>query len=328
MHRHAFTEAEEQVWNALPGAVQGAVSVALGHPLDTLKTRMQSRSRDRSLSALRVTTDMLRQEGVASFYRGVVPPLLLSATKRGVQLQLFDRLLQPTTTATSTHVGASAQSASPSKIMSSSDQPSWWVMAGIPPWTVPFLSGGLAGGAGTVVGCPMHVIKIQTQDTTRSDQRNGWTCAKHIWQLEGVRGFYRGIKQHLAKDVLFAAMYLGLYQTFKSRLLARRAPTANSTKVPPGGLSMSHAFISGSCASIVTWTVLFPLDVLKTRMQAKTATSAADVWLTFCDGGLRSWFRGWGTAMLRSGPVSGVAMIAYEYTKKHCTTTTSTTTQR
>lgn len=288
--------------SVVPGAVQGATTILLGHPLDTLKTRQQAMYRRTAHTAaqsqrlLPLALSMLREEGVLCFYRGVVPPLTIAAVKRSAQLALFEKL-------TSSGSGNSGSKSSTSLNPFPNFQP--------PAWAQPFLSGAFAGSTGTIVGCPMNVIKVQTQNTSREVIHNAWSCTLEIYRRDGPLGFYRGWRQQLAKDCLFAGTYLGLYATLKTQLMKRR----NASCTTPW-----EAFLAGSCASMFTWVVLFPLDTLKTRAQAR---STSDIARAAKGSGAIGWYRGLGAALLRAGPVNGFAMLVYESTRGYLNNTPS-----
>lgn len=232
----------------LPGFVCGVTTVVLGHPLDTLKTRLQAREIQRWGMQMAIT--IVREEGPSALYRGVVPPLVMTATKRSLQLTVWEFL---------------------QKNFSSNS----------------FVAGAIAGGLGTVIGCPLHVVKIQTQNTQKAEIRNAFSCALAIAKQQGLNGFYRGFWQHALKDTCFAGCYLGIYGTIRDS---------------ESGIG---AFGAGSIASCATWFILYPLDTFKTVAQAGANARPA----------LARWWRGIGVALLRAGPVSGASMIAYEKTK-------------
>jgi solute carrier family 25 (mitochondrial carnitine/acylcarnitine transporter), member 20/29 len=59
------------------GLLFGLASPIVGHPLDTIKTKMQtSHLRGNSLSVFR---DVIRVEGARGLFRGILPPLLGSS---------------------------------------------------------------------------------------------------------------------------------------------------------------------------------------------------------------------------------------------------------
>lgn len=307
----SFSWALASLVPVIPGAVQGATTTLLGHPLDTLKTRQQTMYKSATISSsspaasssasqpklFSLAATMLREEGVLSFYRGVVPPLVIAAVKRSAQLTLFEKL-----TATSSRASPRGGNVS--------------AVGNVPEFLTPFLSGAIAGASGTVLGCPMNVIKIQTQDTSRHVLRNAWFCTMEIFRSDGPLGFYRGWKQQLLKDCCFAGLYLGLYATLKGQLIKARKRDENvdsiGARLQPLAIAPWEAFLAGSCASMFSWIVLFPLDTLKTRAQSRRRV---DMTLARTGGGIAGWYKGLGAALLRAGPVNGAAMIAYEATR-------------
>ncbi|RNF26073.1 mitochondrial carrier protein [Trypanosoma conorhini] len=294
----------------LPGAAHGLTTVALGHPLDTAKTRMQALGPRASSSFLVTMWNMARAEGVQSLYRGVTPPLVMSATKRSLQFAVWDALRK-----------SDVQHAAPAGTSSSCGGSIFphlvaWARAS------PFLSGAVAGGLGTFIGCPMHVIKIQTQFLTHHVTRNAWTCALDIYRDEGFSGYYRGFRYHMVKDVLFAGSYLGFYDGIKRWLRDFNAASAHTKWGPrvaaivggSGERSRSQlAFLAGSTSSMLTWALLYPLDTIKTIVQARKVGLLQVVTIFRQQRG--AMYRGLGASLVRAGPVSGAAMVVYELAK-------------
>ena len=305
---------QTMAYSLVPGAVQGCTTVLLGHPLDTAKTRLQTSSVSCNAAATlpKAMRDIVRKEGPAALYRGVTPPIVMMCTKRSLQFALFESFFSPQGgTSSSQELDNGLVGAIRARLASNA-----------------FLSGALAGVAGTLLGCPMHVVKIQTQNTTRDVTSNAWACAVRIARTEGLRGFYRGLRFHMLKDASFASTYLGSYNHIMSRLRSYGSST------PLGGKTEASAkaaapwwapMIGGSVASMLTWTVLYPLDTIKTLVQAKQARSMRDMYATLFTppSGPRQvtshvfvLYRGLGVALARAGPVSGIAMFAYESAKK------------
>lgn len=246
----------------LPGVAQGATTVMLGHPLDTAKTRLQAVGPHiHSGSVVQSVMEIARCEGVRGLYRGAAPPILMEGAKRGLQFGLWDifkgygdparksssALATVPGTTTTTRSISSSTNPKASTTSKRDEIPSFTTLAvehkEEPPALLhtacssvkhsaeqllgvvgrsATLSGALAGGIGTFIGCPMHVIKIQTQNQTSHGTLNAWTCTQDIWKREGFRGFYRGLKANMLKDVFFAGTYLGLYTNIRERLLAQR----------------------------------------------------------------------------------------------------------
>lgn len=228
-HESLCTSVGNAVRTFLPGVVQGATTVMLGHPLDTAKTRLQaSGPHVHSNSVLQSVVEIARREGVRGLYRGAAPPILMEGAKRGLQFGLWDIFRSYARH----HNGAPTLSSALPSISLEGNAVGGHFSQGIGSrvklkveyilgvvGSSAGLSGAVAGGLGTVIGCPMHVIKVQTQNQTSQGTRNAWTCTKDIWNCHGFRGFYLGLKANLLKDICFAGTYLGLYSGFREKLL-------------------------------------------------------------------------------------------------------------
>ena len=87
-------------------------------------------------------------------------------------------------------------------------------------------------------------------------------------------------------------------------------------------------FTAGTIASCITWVFLYPFDTLKTSIQARNALTIR----TFISGpnGFLSnplkAYRGLAAALVRAGPVSGLAMVVYESVKANVNATPSSST--
>ncbi len=70
-----------QVVDILSGCAAGACSTIVGHPLDTLRVRMQTAPSASRVSVRALLAAMLRsEEGLArALYRGILPPLFTVA---------------------------------------------------------------------------------------------------------------------------------------------------------------------------------------------------------------------------------------------------------
>lgn len=289
-----------------PGMAQGATTVLLGHPLDTAKTRMQAASPMAQSSVLRTMVHIARYEGAADLYRGAGPYIAMEGAKRGLQFALWDVFRR---------YSSNTPALPPSIFSMEWVQAVWHRTLGVI-GSSSFLSGAVAGGLGTCLGCPMHVIKIQTQYQTAGQTLNAWTCLKDIWKREGCRGFYRGFRAHVLKDICFAGSYLGMYANCK-RVAERQISGSAAVKRQLGSSCQTlEAFLSGSAASMLTWLLLYPLDTMKTVIQSRKMSSISSFYHHHQYLASGSVYRGLSASLFRAGPVAGVAMVAYESVKQ------------
>eukprot|EP00796_Vickermania_ingenoplastis_P012038 gene12038-8291_t len=294
-----------------PGIAQGATTVVLGHPLDTAKTRMQAVGPHAQPSVFQTVILIARHERVRGLYRGAGPPIVMEGAKRGVQFALWDLFRRHS----AAHTDAERQSSS------SGSQTSFaqGVLGFIGSST--FLSGAVAGGLGTLIGCPMHVIKIQTQYQTCGGTRNAWTCTNDIWRRDGFLGFYRGLGANMLKDVCFAGSYLSMYAHLKTVFHVWLCEPCNTDAAAAAGPTQRHAsptphpyepletFLAGSMACMLTWVLLYPLDTIKTLVQSRRVTSITAVKASNLH--FKEAYRGLTASLWRAGPIAGAAMICF-----------------
>ena len=72
------------------GVLYGTTSVAVGHPFDTIKTKMQAQRGFEDRNMWRTFLKTIREQGVKGLYRGCVPPLMGSGVFRSAQFAVFE----------------------------------------------------------------------------------------------------------------------------------------------------------------------------------------------------------------------------------------------
>ena len=73
------------------GALYGATNTVVGHPFDTVKTKMQAQAGFTG-GATATAKRIFATDGFAGFYRGCLPPMWGSAVYRSAQFAVYDLL--------------------------------------------------------------------------------------------------------------------------------------------------------------------------------------------------------------------------------------------
>jgi len=252
----------------LPGAAHAVATVGIGHPFDTMKTRLQLRLHSSMMSCVMETA---RADGLLSLYRGSAMPMVQLVCKRPFEFAAFE----------------------------------WFnaKCAGMP--GASFAGGCFAGVIAATLGCPFSVVKIQMQTSGRDVHSNSFQAVFNVWRQVGLGGFYIGLKASMMTKVPFSTAYLGIYGQLRESL-----PKSQWTPAVAGGM-----------ASIVTWTLLQPLDTICTLIQSTVLRpEARKTWrgqlteVVTTRGVLGLW-SGWGPVAIRSIPTSAVAMLSYEWAR-------------
>lgn len=160
---------------------------------------------------------------------------------------------------------------------------------------------GLAQGPiGGLIGTPLQLIKVRIQTSTEPIRIRD-LCAE-VYKIHGLKGFYRGLVPTLLKDSLFSASFLGHYYSLRDCI---------------GSDRYYKNFFNGATAHCLTWCLLIPVDYVKTiSQQSDVKRSIKDiVRQSYKDNGVGVFWRGLVPACLRTIPVSGIAMVGYEYVR-------------
>ena len=111
------------------------------------------------------------------------------------------------------------------------------------------------------------------------------------------KNIYRGNFVELARNISSSSIYLMTYNKLSS-------------------INNNNHFINGSISSMVMWSILYPLDTIKTKKFIENK-SYIDIFKTTR---LLNYYRGFSLVLLRTMPSSGMGMLIYENTKKYLST--------
>ena len=200
--------------------------------------------------------------------------------------------------------------------------------------------GGLSGILSAMAICPAEVVKCRLQYLVKASpaaSASPLACAAQIYRETGARGFFSGLPALLMRDVPFNALFFGSYRTF-CRICAftrmqngwgRHNETPNDDSANIGAdlaprrvthehLSPAEYFACGGFAGMAAWSVIFPFDSIKSRMQSGSVSTgvvstARNMWR---QGGAAPFFRGWSAAVLRAFPANAALFLGVEMSRK------------
>jgi solute carrier family 25 carnitine/acylcarnitine transporter 20/29 len=145
-----------------------------------------------------------------------------------------------------------------------------------------------------------------------------WKCMKSVYRLEGMKGFFKGFNATVARECPSIGGYFFSYKWMKdffTKLEKRETP---STKA---------ILISGGIAGAVSWTCVYPFDVIKTNIQIATGQKAMNkkgkiTMLSmgkylYRQHGASVFTRGLGATVIRAFPVNASTFYVYERLKEY-----------
>uniref|UniRef100_A0A8C9IKS9 Solute carrier family 25 member 48 n=1 Tax=Piliocolobus tephrosceles TaxID=591936 RepID=A0A8C9IKS9_9PRIM len=235
------------------GWIGGAASVIVGHPLDTVKTRLQAGvGYGNTLSCIRM---VYRRESVFGFFKGMSFPLASIAVYNSVVFGVFSN----TQRFLSQHRCREPEASPPR------------------PLSDLLLASMVAGVVSVGLGGPVDLIKIRLQMQTQPFQdanlglkskavasgeqpayQGPVHCITTIVRNEGLAGLYRGASAMLLRDVPGYCLYFIPY-VFLSEWITPEACT---------GPSPCAVWLAGGMAGAISWGTATPMDVVKSRLQA------------------------------------------------------------
>jgi len=277
------------------GSVGGIAQCLSGHPLDTIKVRMQTQPTNtgplKYQGTVHAFRTIMKEEGALAVYKGVQSPLVGMALMNSV-------------------------------LFLSYGQAKALIQTGNEPLTIPqyFLAGIFVGVSVSFVEGPVDLFKSQLQSQGVSGRKSRYTglidCAKQIASNHGIRGVYQGLQATLIRDIPANSLYFGIYE------VARRGLCESGQKVE--NLPAWKVLLAGGLGGMGFWAFTYPTDVVKSSIQTDSPIRSERKYKSYMDAvakiykadGAKGFFKGFTPCMIRSFPANAVCFLAYEYTKK------------
>ncbi|KAG2729090.1 hypothetical protein I3843_01G229700 [Carya illinoinensis] len=272
------------------GGFGGIAGIVSGFPLDTLRIRQQQSNAGSAFSILR---NVMATEGPAALYRGMGAPLASVTLQNAMVFQIYAVLSRAFDSS-----------------LSAKDPPSYKGVA---------LGGFFTGALQSLLLTPVELVKIRLQlqnnvyaKLHQADSHEGpMSVIKSIFKTEGLRGMYRGLTITVMRDAPAHCLYFWTYEYMREQLHPGCRKSSQE--------SLQTMMVAGGLAGVASWVCCYPLDVVKTRLQAQSQSSLPKyTGIVDCfrksvkEEGHRVLWRGLGTAVARAFMVNGAVFSAYE----------------
>ncbi|KAH7133951.1 mitochondrial carrier domain-containing protein [Dactylonectria macrodidyma] len=264
------------------GGSASSMAACLTHPLDLIKVRLQTHTRATSAGMTSTIINILKTDGLLSFYNGISASLARQLTYSTVRFGLYEEM---------------KQRAGPN-----SNFPLLVAMAA---------TSGFLGGMG---GNYADVLNIRMQQDAalpvyeRRNYKNVVDGVVRMTREEGLGSWFRGWLPNCSRAAVTTAGQLASYDATK-RLLMQHTPM---------GDTLSTQLLASLLAGLVAATATNPVDVIKTK--AMLSTNNQDIRdiirdLSRTEG--HGWiFKGWVPSFLRLGPYTICTFLFLEMHRK------------
>lgn len=288
VRRHGMTEDQLRVLRRfIGGTVGGVLQAACSHPFDTIKSRIQRGQYPNITACVKATW---RNEGIRGFYRGVTPPLVLGGLYNSILFSLNQQM---------------ANLITPADHDKSKPLPLWRTA----------VAAQLTAPLYVLAITPCEKVKVQLQLQGKDGKvkiRGPIACVRNIIATEGYRGFLSGYIPTVLSRIIGLPFYFMGYQLTKDALMK------TSLKDTTTGREMVAPMLGGVVAGILFWTSNYPCDYIKTQLQAGQGTVSGRQIIrdTYFSGGVRAFYKGFASCLLRAAPANAAVWLGIELTTK------------
>jgi len=297
----------------------------LGYPFELVKVQQQASAGSSSASNSNRGAKIGRTGGSSAQQSGILQ-VLRQTTRTGGVRALFRGLPAPLATALPVYIAQFGCYGVMLNYLAGS--PNVWKLthaSGPPaPLTHHLVAGTVAGTASTLITTPTDLVKIRmmtqqqqqrTNPSAEKPYRNSLHCAASVLKSHGLPGLYRGLCLNAVKDGLSFGAYFYLYHLL-SRSAASWLSTHKRMVERPKLANTIGTIVGGGMAGALSWTLVHPLDVIKSIIQAQSLdikpapiAIARQGWR---EGGRRFLFRGWCANTMRAFPCCAATFVVYD----------------
>jgi solute carrier family 25 carnitine/acylcarnitine transporter 20/29 len=265
----------------MAGGLAGMAGIFVGHPLDSLKVRMQ-------MGGGSIRTLLSQSSTFGSVWNGLPAPLAGAATLNaclfftyGSTTRLWDKYDTTNDGNNDTNQNSLAKEA---------------------------ICGGFTGFVSSFIMCPTEHIKTKLQ-LNATMYRNSFHAAQEIFTTHGFAGLNRGFVATAIRQAPGFCVYFGTYERLKDSL-----QTQHNIQCNP----LVASILAGGFAGSLSWAIVYPIDLVKSRIQAlpldcsKSDRSIMRIGNTILkESGWRALYRGFGITVLRAFPVNAVILTTH-----------------
>ncbi|KAK9460199.1 mitochondrial carrier domain-containing protein [Lipomyces oligophaga] len=284
------------------GAVAGLTSRFFVAPLDVVKIRLQLQTNQLNTTSsskpvyrglFPTIYKIYREEGLTSLWRGNLPAEILYLIYGAAQFASFRQ----------------------ANVFLVTNSPA------LPEPLANFIAGAVAGGVATLVSYPLDLLRTRfAAQGTHPDARAYYSLRHAIGKIirdEGYKGLFRGIRPALSQIIPQMGFFFATYVPCQTLF----------SKTDHINFLGSEDALAGIMAGIISKAGVFPLDVLRKRLQVQGPTRnmyalknipdypnsmLACASMIIQTEGVRGLYRGLGVSLIKNAPTSAITMWTFE----------------
>ncbi|XP_051139755.1 protein MITOFERRINLIKE 1, chloroplastic [Andrographis paniculata] len=281
----SLSVAEKAAIGAAAGGIAGAFTYVCLHPLDTIKTKLQTKGASEIYKgAFDVVVKTFQSRGILGFYSGVSAVIVGSTFSSAVYFGTCE-------------FGKSILSK----------------FAQFPAVLIPPTAGAMGNVMSSAIMVPKELI---TQRMQAGAKGRSWEVLLRILEKDGVLGLYAGYSATLLRNLPAGVLSYSSFEYLKAAVLRETKQT---------NLEPYQSVVCGAMAGAVSATLTTPLDVVKTRLMTQVHSEAMNKVAAAMYGGVATtvkqilkeegWIgftRGMGPRVFHSACFSAIGYFAFE----------------
>ncbi|KAI1721418.1 mitochondrial carrier protein [Ditylenchus destructor] len=278
---------KDGIIDLLSGTAGGIACVYSGQPLDTVKVKMQAFP-DLYGNWVKCCRDTWKMDGIRGLYAGTIPALAANVAENAVLFAAYGYCQKLVS------YGRDKEVKSMSPVENA-------------------VSGSMAAVFAALVLCPTELVKVKLQSQRetlgKSAHCTPFSVCRDMYRTGGIRSFMVGMTPTLAREVPGYFFFFGSYETCRYFFTPK-----DKTKDDIGAVKTA---ISGGVGGMALWTMIFPADVVKSRMQISGKGTLLGSLMTIArEEGIRALYKGLTPTIIRSGLASAFLFVVYENTRR------------
>jgi solute carrier family 25 carnitine/acylcarnitine transporter 20/29 len=177
------------------------------------------------------------------------------------------------------------------------------------------VAGSLTGGVLAFVTGPLIMVKTKQQITGNGFRQALVESVRPNGGAISLSRCYIGFWPHLLSETLGRAVYYTSYEGCKRAIVDYKTRNGHQDT----SVAMSERMVSAGVSGIICWSMIFPLDSIRSRMYnqegLQTKSTMEMIHSMYQEGGssFRPFYRGFGLTVLRAGPVAAAVLPIYDY---------------
>lgn len=263
------------------GGIAGAFTYFCLHPLDTIKTKLQTKgASDIYANTFDAVLKTFQSKGILGFYSGISAVIVGSTASSAVYFGTCE-------------LGKSVLSKLPN----------------YPPLLIPPTAGAMGNIVSSAIMVPKELI---TQRMQAGAKGRSWQVLLKIIENDGVLGLYAGYSATLLRNLPAGVLSYSSFEYLKAAVLS---------KTKQAQMEPIQSVICGALAGAISASITTPLDVVKTRLMTQNVNNVAAVLHSGVSATVKQivkeegWVgftRGMGPRVLHSACFSALGYFAFE----------------